>query len=216
MPSAGHADPAPSTAATAREGADPRRRRRDRKLARIVAEAWALAERDGLGGITLRDLAARVDLRQPSLYAYFGSKLDLYDAMFADGNRQLIEAVARLPVHDDPVEDLVAFVEFLVVEASESPVRHQLLFQRTLPGFEPSDESYAVALEFYRTGVTRLAAVGLHDPADMDVFTALMAGLSHQQVANDPGGRRWAVLARRVVEMLLADVERRREDVDRG
>ena len=35
----------------------------------------------------LRDLAAMVGLRQPSLYAYFDSKHALYDAMFAEGNR---------------------------------------------------------------------------------------------------------------------------------
>jgi len=48
---------------------DPRRRRHDAKLATIVAEAWDLAHRDGLASISLRDLADRVDLRQPSLYA---------------------------------------------------------------------------------------------------------------------------------------------------
>ena len=30
-------------------------------------------------------------MRQPSLYEYFDSKHALYDAMFADGNRQLLE-----------------------------------------------------------------------------------------------------------------------------
>ena len=72
--------------------APPTDRRRERHLARrsaIVAEAWALARRDGLAAISLRDLADQVGLRQPSLYAYFDSKLALYDAMFADGNRQI-------------------------------------------------------------------------------------------------------------------------------
>ncbi|MBK6967894.1 MAG: TetR/AcrR family transcriptional regulator [Candidatus Microthrix sp.] len=85
--------------------APPTDRRRERHLAKramIVAEAWTLARRDGLAAISLRDLADRVGLRQPSLYAYFDSKLALYDAMFADGNRQLIETVSALPEHDDP------------------------------------------------------------------------------------------------------------------
>jgi len=33
--------------------------------------------------------------------------------------------------------------------------------------------------------------------------------LAHQQVANDPGGDRWVLLARRVVETLVADIDRR-------
>jgi AcrR family transcriptional regulator len=47
-----------------------------------------LGRRDG---VALRDLGVAVGLRQPSLYVYFASKLDLYDAMFADGHRQLLE-----------------------------------------------------------------------------------------------------------------------------
>jgi hypothetical protein len=41
------------------------------------------------------------------------------------------------------------------------------------------------------------------------VFTALISGLSHQQVANDPGGDRWVRATARVTEMFLADIDRR-------
>ena len=188
-------------------------RRRERHLAKrdtIVAEAWTLAQRDGLAAISLRDLADQVGLRQPSLYAYFDSKLALYDAMFADGNRQLNEAVTALPERDDPHEALVEFVEEVTRFSAADTVRHQLLFQRTIPGFEPSTESYAVAEEFYAIGQRRLAAAGVSDPGDLDIFTALVSGLGHQQVANDPGGDRWGRLSRRAVDMYLAEVARHR------
>lgn len=174
-----------------------------------MAEAWDLARRDGLAGLSLRDLAARVDLRQPSLYAYFSSKLDLYDAMYADGNRQLLAEVQARTPERDPREELVVFVEQCVRFSGDDPVRHQLLFQRTIPGFEPSAASYAVALEFYEVASERLRAAGLTDQADLDAYSALVNGLAHQQVANDPGGTRWVDLARRVVELLLADADRR-------
>jgi AcrR family transcriptional regulator len=189
---------------------DLRSRRRDARQAQILAEAWALARRDGLAGISLRDLADRVGLRQPSLYAYFDSKLGLYDLMFADGNRQLLAQVAALPPDNDPHQALVEFVELLVRFSTEEVVRHQLLFQRTLPGFEPAPASYAPALEFYQVAQARLAAVGATDPEDLDLFSALVNGLAHQQVANDPGGDRWVRLARRAVDMFLADVDRHR------
>jgi AcrR family transcriptional regulator len=191
----------------------PTDRRRERHLAKratIVAEAWALAQRDGLAAVSLRDLADQVGLRQPSLYAYFDSKLALYDVMFADGNRQLIELVSKLPVRDDPEEALVEFVEAVTRFSAADTVRHQLLFQRTIPGFEPSPESYAVAEEFYAIAQARLVAVGVSDPADVDLFTALVSGLGHQQVANDPGGDRWVQLSRRTVDMYLAEVARHR------
>jgi AcrR family transcriptional regulator len=193
---------------------DLRGRRRDARQAQILAEAWALARRDGLAGISLRDLADRVGLRQPSLYAYFDSKLGLYDLMFADGNRQLLALVDALPPADDPHQGLVEFVELLVRFSTEDVVRHQLLFQRTLPGFEPSAASYALALEFYQRAQARLAAAGATDPEDVDLFSALVNGLAHQQVANDPGGDRWVRLAGRAVDMFLADVERQRRRTD--
>ena len=93
--------------------------------------------------------------------------------------------------------------------STDDIVRHQLLFQRTIPGFEPSPESYELALEFYELGTRRLSAAGVTDPDDIDLFTALVSGLAHQQVANDPGGDRWVRQAGRAVEMFLADVERR-------
>ena len=81
---------------------DRRARRREAKRAQIIAAAWELAHDEGLAGISLRDLADKVDLRQPSLYAYFDSKHALYDAMFAEGNRQLIELVEGQSSASDP------------------------------------------------------------------------------------------------------------------
>ena len=193
----------------AQEG-DRRALRREAKWSKIVEEAWALARRDGLAAISLRDLADRVGLRQPSLYAYFDSKLDLYDAMFADGNRQLLEFVAaHQPVAGDPRRALAGFVGVLVRFSSEDVVRHQLLFQRTIPGFEPSAASYEIALQFYDLARGRLADAGATEQADVDLFSAITTGLAHQQVANDPGGDRWVRQADRAVEMFLDDVDKR-------
>jgi AcrR family transcriptional regulator len=195
---------------------DRRAQRREAKRSKILAEAWKLARRDGLAAISLRDLADRVDLRQPSLYAYFESKLDLYDAMFADGNRQLLDLAAAHPPEGDPRQALADFAELAVQFSTDDVVRHQLLFQRTIPGFEPSPASYELAVEFYEIGRERLAAVGVTDQSDMDLFTAVVAGLAHQQVANDPGGDRWVRQAERAVAMFLVDVDRRRGTATRN
>ena len=188
---------------------DRRGRRHAVKRARIIREAWSLARRDGLAGISLRDLADSVDLRQPSLYAYFESKLGLYDLMFLDGQQQLLDrCVAREPLADAR-EELVAIVEDLVGFSSEDTVRHQLLFQRTIPGFAPSEDAMKPARRFVELMTERLRAAGAQEQSDVDLFSAIVSGLAHQQVANDPGGDRWIVLARRVVETFVADIDRR-------
>jgi AcrR family transcriptional regulator len=188
---------------------DRRRQRREEKRARILVEAWFLAQRDGLAVISLRDLADQVDLRQPSLYAYFDSKLALYDAMFADGYRQLLDVVRARPSKKQPRPALADFVQLMVQFATEDIVRFQLLFQRTIPGFEPSPASYALALEFTEVAGGMLAAAGVSGTENLDMFSALVAGLCDQQVANDPGGDRWVRLAGPAVAMFLADVDRR-------
>src|ERR1700682_6642445 len=88
--------------------ADPRLKpgkvmpRREAKVAAIVESAWKLAREHGIAGVSLHALARCVGMRQPSLYEYFDSKHALYDAMFADGNRQLLDQVQAGRVPADP------------------------------------------------------------------------------------------------------------------
>ncbi len=192
------------------EPVDRRAQRHAAKRAQILDAAWVLAHRDGLAGISLRDLADMVDLRQPSLYGYFESKHDLYDAMFAEGNRQLLARVTDLELSPDARVAATQMVHLFVQFSTENIVRHQLLFHRPIPGFEPSPASYALAVEFYEFNRQQLVSAGVTDPEDFDVFTALVAGLADQQVANDPGGDRWVRHSARVVDMFFADIDRRR------
>lgn len=187
---------------------DPRQARRDAKIAAILIEAWRLSERDGLASISLRDLAAGVGLRQPSLYVYFGSKLDLYDAMFADGYRRLMTRLDERPLSAEPQAAIEQFMVELVRFASDDPVVHQLLFQRTIPDFAPSPTSWEAALEFYNRARAVLAHVGVEHQDDVDIFSSLVAGLCDQQIANDPGGDRWVQHVPRVVAMFLAGASR--------
>jgi AcrR family transcriptional regulator len=204
------------TATSLQPTTDRRQQRREAKLAAILAEAWKLAQRDGLAGVSLRDLADAVGLRQPSLYVYFESKLDLYDAMFADGYRQLLAYITMRRYSDDPRRALGKFVADCVQFSSDDVIRHQLLFQRTIPGFEPSPASFEVALEFYTIGRGMAEAAGVRTQSEFDIVTALVSGLAHQQIANNPGGRRWVRLADQVVDMFLADLDRRNDTTKPG
>jgi len=188
---------------------DPRFERRSEKRAAIIGKAWELARRDGLGGLSLHNLAANVGLRQPSLYVYFDSKLALYDALFADGYRQLLDYTKERDYTGEPRATLVRFLREMVEWSGADVVRYQMLFQRSIPGFEPSTESWAMATEFYEIATDVLRAAGLTEQADLDLFSALISGMSSQQAANDPGGTRWAQHAERAVDMFLTSAKRR-------
>ena len=86
----------------------------------------------------------------------------------------------------------------------EDPGRFQLLFQRTIPGFEPSPEAYAPAIDVLQTAREALRACGISDPRAVDVWTAITAGLAAQQLSNEPDSDRWTRLADEATDMFLA------------
>ena len=178
--------------------------RREATRREIVDVAWQLAQEDGLAEFTLRDVAARVGMRAPSLYTHFESKNAILDAMFAQAAQTFVDLKASLPATDDPQQDLLtearAFISFCV---SDVP-RYQLLFQHSVPGFTPSAESYELAIGALEVTRELLARNGVHDPRHLDIWTAITVGLVGQQISNDPGGDRWSGLVEDVTRMFLA------------
>ncbi len=183
--------------------AEKRAARREASLRRILDAAWTLSHERGLSGWTLRDLGAAVGMRAPSLYGYFDSKFALYDALFADGYRRLVEHADGLSRTDDPRADVRRAAHLFVGFCVEDPARTQLLFLRTIPGFAPSADSYALAVTVLDRLARTLADAGIDTAADLDLWTAVLTGLATQQTSNDPGGDRWLRLVDTAVDRLL-------------
>ena len=177
--------------------------RREATRREILDAAWRLAEEKGLAEFTLRDVAERVGMRAPSLYSHFDSKRGIYDAMFGQGWIEY-EQVARAELTNLPSARRAAlrqiargFFDFAVA----NPARHQLLNQRTIPGFVPSPESYAPAVRVLDLGRKTVGDLGVTDPGDFDIFAAMISGMINQQLANDPGGTRWSTLLDRAIDI---------------
>ena len=183
--------------------------RREARIHEIVETAWRLAREHGIAGVSLHSLAREVGMRQPSLYGYFDSKHALYDAMFADGNRQLLERLAAVKLPHDPRAALKKILRTHLDFALEDPARCELLFERHLPGFVPSEGSYALAEEALGRVVVAMHAAGVTDQGDVDCLVAMTAGLMEAQLANDPGGTRWTRHLDRMIDLHLDDALRR-------
>lgn len=189
-----------------------RQARHDRTRREILDAAWRLAERDGVAGLSLREVATAVGMRAPSLYTYFDSKDALYDALFADGNRQMREtlgawAEARA-AGADPVEEVAAGAQEFVRFCQASPARYQLLFTAAVPGWHPSEESYRLAEENLEASNEHAARAGIVSPQARDTYTALVSGFAAQQMSNDPQGDRWIRLIPGAVRALVDAIER--------
>ena len=180
-----------------------RESRRQSAREAIVDGAWTLVRERGLAGLSIRELAGRVGITTPTVYAYFDSKNAIYDAMFGQAATEFLHAMAAPHRGDDPRALLLTDVRRFFAFAVSDTARYQLLFQRTLPDFEPSAESYAPAQQALADERERLSSLGIIAARHLDLFTALVSGLVDQQVANDPGGQRWSRLAEEAVEMFL-------------
>ena len=188
--------------------ASPRVQARHARTRReILDSGWRLASATGLEALSLREIAASLGMQAPSLYSYFPSKAAILDALFVDGYRELDVVLAnvaqRLPESASAAERLISILRAWIAFCQADQARYRLLFTTAVPGWRPSDEAYAASLGNYGRLCDQLAFAGITNPDDVDLCTALSAGLVAQQMSNDPGGDRWARRVEEVVDMFL-------------
>lgn len=180
--------------------------RRARAQREILDAAWTEMARAGVAALSVREVARLVGIRQQSLTYYFSTKQALLDALFADGFADLRRRFDRLAAPADPDQGVVdaarAFVEHLVAR----PAAYHLMFQGTVPDFEPSDDSHAIALTVLRELVDRLAAAGIADPPDLALVRSIMSGIVAEQIANDPDGHLFTDQTDRAIRAVLAEI----------
>jgi AcrR family transcriptional regulator len=182
---------------------DRQAERREATRAEILDAAWAIAQAKGLTELTLRDVAEAIGMQAPSLYSYFPSKNAIYDAMFGQAWSQYLAVMTKLEptLPRSPRAGLKAIAHTFFDFAVAVPARHQLMNVRTISGFEPSAESYAPAIEVLERTRTHMARYGVTKPEQFDLCIAMIGGLVNAQLANDPGGDRWARLLDQAVDM---------------
>ena len=191
---------------TGKDGVAPEARVTRRRAAvtrELLDAAWRLIERDDVAALTLRELGAQLGMRPQSLSEYFPTKADLLDALFRDGFSQATERLLGLPQEGDLRTNLVGSVGNFLDFCVSNPGRFHLMLQRAVPGFTPSPESLRCSAASLQIMLDRAAAAGLREAADLDLLRALISGLASEQIANEPGGRRFISQADRAVSLLL-------------
>ena len=136
----------------------------DRRAAarrKILDAAWEVAREQGLAALTLREVAARVGIRAPSLYSHFASKHAIYDAMFGESWTGVPRAGPDGELPESPRAALRVMARTYFDFATADLARHQLMDVRTIPGFTPSAESYAPAVAALSEMVEAMRALGV-------------------------------------------------------
>lgn len=111
----------------------------------LLAAASALLAAEGPDALTVRAIAERAGCSTMGVYTHFGGKDGVVEALFVEGFRRLGEALSSVPTTDDPLTDLRAGCAAYRRFALDNPTHYGVMFERHVPGFEPSAESMAHA-----------------------------------------------------------------------
>jgi AcrR family transcriptional regulator len=178
---------------------DRRQRRRQETISEVLDVAAEIMAEHGVAGLSVGEVARRMGIRTPSLYAYFPSKNALYDALFARGAHLVLDHV-RKAAEARVIEGqrlnvvLLSAADTFVGWSIEHPAYSQLLFWRPVPGFTPSAEAYAPAIEMVELSQTTFTDLQQHGLLRPDVniddvqrdWSVLISGVISQQLSNAP------------------------------
>jgi AcrR family transcriptional regulator len=178
---------------------DRRARHRRDTIEEILAIAADVMTEEGVNGLSLSEVARRLGVKPPSIYKYFDSLMDIYDALFERGQRANLEVMrASMDLAEPGLDALAAGLEASGRWSLANPAIAQLLFWRPVPSFEPTPEAMAPSVEMVRLQRQALAdavaAKQLGPGADSDealfVTSVFVSGVIGQAMANEPG-RPW-------------------------
>jgi AcrR family transcriptional regulator len=194
---------------------DRRARRRQETIHEILDIARELMTEEGVNGLNLSEVARRLGVQPPSLYKYFPSLMAIYDALFEQGQRDIVEVMRTAMADAEPgLAALTAALEACGRWSLANRAVAELLFWRPVPSFHPSAEAFAASVEMVdlqRGALADAVAAGQLGPSALDenaiyLVSVLIAGVLTQAFANEPdlpwGEGRFSPLFARLMHLL--------------
>lgn len=158
----------------------------------ILDTASRLLEAAGPEALTMRRISADVGCSTTVLYTMFGGKSGIADALWREGFSRLHRALEEAAATGGrPLERLAAVGEAYRASALANRSYYAIMFQRPIPGFEPTPESYDAALRPLRvlTGVVDdCIASGDFAPGDPEHIAGVLWAAVHGAVSLELAG----------------------------
>jgi AcrR family transcriptional regulator len=151
---------------------------------RLLQAAERLSATEGFEALTVRAVAERAGTSTRAVYALFGSKKGLEQAMHESMFTRLRDLLQATEHTDDPVHDLIALALSYRRWAVERPERYALAMHRFVgqPDRARSPEGIAVsrgALEELRRAARRCDEAGLFGDHDPEAIVAQLRAIVH-------------------------------------
>ncbi|HKY46926.1 MAG TPA: TetR/AcrR family transcriptional regulator [Acidimicrobiia bacterium] len=107
----------------------------------LLQAAHDVLEREGPGAMTVRAIAARAGISTMAVYSRFGCKAKILEALYRRGFERLRRELEKVPVSPSSVQDITALGFAYRRFALDNPGLYGFMFERPLPGFDPTLES---------------------------------------------------------------------------
>jgi AcrR family transcriptional regulator len=116
-----------------------KRRLRERSDTRqtILDANEALLVEEGYDRFSMRKLAGRCGCTAPTIYHHFGDKQGLIDALLEERFGKLFKRLRRVPLAEDPVQNLQELAQAFVRFAVRHPIHYRLLHAPRPPSSSP-------------------------------------------------------------------------------
>ena len=111
----------------------------------LLASAAEILESEGPEALSVRRIAAAAGVAPMGVYNHFDSKNGIIEALWIQGFERLRQALTTIAEIQDPYEALREAGRRYRALAKAHPMVYQLMFLRTLPGYEPSLAALEVA-----------------------------------------------------------------------
>ncbi|SDG13552.1 DNA-binding transcriptional regulator, AcrR family [Sinosporangium album] len=117
----------------------------DELRTRLLEVAGNLLLTQGPDSLSMRRIATEAGCSTTVIYTMFGSKEGLAEALYLDGFERFRRRMEAVPVRKDPLEYLVALGPAYREACLDEPGYYSLMFERAIPGFEPSERARTLA-----------------------------------------------------------------------
>ncbi|SDM44655.1 TetR/AcrR family transcriptional regulator [Nonomuraea jiangxiensis] len=117
----------------------------DELRSKLLDVAVNLLESDGADSLTMRRIAAEAGCTTTVIYTMFGNREGLAEALYLEGFERFRRFLESVPQRRNPLEHLTALGPAYRQACLSEPGYYSLMFERAIPGFEPSERARTLA-----------------------------------------------------------------------
>ncbi|MFI6326130.1 TetR/AcrR family transcriptional regulator [Nonomuraea sp. NPDC050556] len=112
---------------------------------RVLTVAVDLLVSDGPESLSMRRIATEAGCTTTVIYTMFGSREGLAEALYLEGFERFRRFLESVPSRRDPFDNLTALGPAYREACLAEPGYYSLMFERAIPGFEPSERARTLA-----------------------------------------------------------------------